>query len=297
MKKSYRILFFLVAFIVVTGCEEEGEPLTLDDLFQLNGLPTKRFEVILNGFKFETNTASGLKTNTALSIEASGSGASYMLAVSDIVEGEYFGNTDDFKVFLNYKNSGGLLFSTTKSGETSDLEVEITNYDVEKDVVSGKFQGTLLQVNGDLELNVTKGSFLEIPIVRPAFGEMIASIDSERFVAESCLFTSSTSGGFTFDTFSGVGNDDSTILNITVQEKIQEREYQFSSGSITATYNPNTFSSNIFKNQYDAEAGSLTISKIDTINNAIEGRFNFTVRNAFGEPINIFQGEFNALIK
>jgi len=297
MKKSYTILYLLIAFIAFSGCEEEGDPLTLEDLYRLNGLPTKRFEVSLNGFQFETNTASALKTNTALAIEASGSGVNYELGLTGLEEREYFGNGNELNVFLNYKDAGGLLFSTTKTGDTSDLEVEITNYDVEKNVVSGKFKGTLLQLNGDLELIVTKGSFLEIPITRLAFGEMTARIDNEQFIAESCSFTSNTNGGFTFDTFLGVGNDDSTSLNITVQEKIQEREYPFSSGAITATYNPNTFSANIFKNQYDADAGSLTISKIDTVNNTVEGSFNFAVRNAFGELINISQGQFNALIK
>lgn len=297
MKKSYTILYLLIAFITFSGCEEEGDALTLEELYQLNGLPTKRFELSLNGFRYETNVASGLKTNTALAIEASGGGVSYVLGVSDVVEGQYLGDKNDLKIFLNYRDANGLLFSTTKQGDTSDFEVEITRYNVDKDVVSGKFSGTLLQVNGDLELDVAKGSFLEVPIVRPAFGEMTARIDNERFVAESCSFTSNTSGGFTFDTFLGVGNEDSTLINITVQEKIQERVYQFSSGAISATYNPNTFSSNIFKNQYDGDAGSLTISRIDTTSNTIQGRFNFTVRNAFGEAIDISQGEFNALIK
>ena len=298
MKKSYTILYLLIAFIAFYGCkEEEGDALTLEELYQLNGLPTKRFEVSLNGFQYETNVANGVKTNTALAIEASGNGVSYVLGLSDVAEGQYMGNTDDLKIFLNYRDANGLLFSTTRQDDASDFEVKITRYNVEKEVVSGKFSGTLGQVNGNLELKVTKGSFLEVPIVRPAFGEMTARIDNKRFVAESCSFTSNTSGGFTFDTFLGVGNGDSAAINITVQEKIKEREYQFSSGAITTTYNPNTFSSNIFKNQYDGESGGLTISKIDTVSNTIQGSFNFTARNAFGEPVTISQGEFNALME
>ena len=94
-----------------------------------------------------------------------------------------------------------------------------------------------------------------------------------------------------------MGNRDSITINITVEQKIQEREYQFSAGGLTAVYNSNSFSSNIFKNQYNGESGKLLITRIDTINNTVQGNFNFTVRNAFGEPVVITEGDFNALIK
>ena len=283
--------------MIFTGCEDEGEPVTIKELYEINGFPTERFELYLNGFNFKTNVANGLKTNTALAIEADGEGVSYVLSVSDLIEGEYFGNNNKSKVFLNYRDANGVLFSTTKQGMPSNLEVEISRYDSERGVISGEFAGTLMAAQGNALLSVANGSFLEVPVVQPAFGEMTAKIDNKPFVAESCSFTSANSGGFIFETVLGVGNGDSTSINITVEQKIQEREYKFSAGGLTAVYNLNTFSSNIFKNQYNGESGNLLITRIDTINSTVQGSFNFTVRNAFGEPVNITDGSFNALIK
>ena len=260
-------------------------------------MPTDRFELTLNGLEFKTDVANGLKTNTALAIEASSEGVSYVLSVSDLLEGNYSGKTDQSKVFLNYKDANGVLFSSTKQGMASNFKAEISRYDAEKGVVSGNFDGTLIAVQGNSLLRVTNGSFLEVPVVQPIFGEMNAKIGNNPFVAESCSFTSTNSGGFVFETFLGVGNRDSITINITVEQKIQEREYQFSAGGLTAVYNSNSFSSNIFKNQYNGESGKLLITRIDTINNTVQGNFNFTVRNAFGEPVVITEGDFNALIK
>jgi hypothetical protein len=297
MKKRYRVISLLFVLTAFTSCEGEGEPFTLEELYELNGFPTKRFELNLNESVFETDLASGVKSNTALAIEASGAGVNYILSVSGLEEGTYLGAVNDSKVFLNYEDASGKLFSSTKPGVKSNFVVEVSKINAERRVVSGNFNGTLYELNGDLKLSVTNGSFLEVMVTQPAFGEMTAKIDNRSFVADSCYFTSNTSGGFTFDTFLGVGNEDSASINITVQEKIQEREYQMSSGAITTTYNSNTFTGNVFKNQYDADAGSLTVVEIDTVNNVISGRFNFTVRNAFGEPLEISEGEFFALIR
>jgi|GEM_PF-5986908 len=297
MKKRFTPLCLLLAFITFSSCEKDREPFTLEELFEINGLPTKRFELRLNGLEFETDLANGLKTNTAFGIEASGSKVSYALSISDVVEGAYFGNTDESKVFLNYRDANGTLFSTTKQGVRSDLNVVVSLYNVEKSVISGNFSGTLMASQGNLQLQVSNGSFLEVPVAKPAFGEMTARVGNRSFVAESCSFKSTNSGGFIFETFLGVGNGDSTSVNITVEQKIEEREYQFSAGALTATYNSNTFSSNTFKNQYNGESGKLLIMAIDTLNNTVQGSFNFTVRNAFGEPIDIREGNFNALIK
>lgn len=294
MKKIFSILFVLIAFV---GCEEEGEPVTLNDLFEANGLPTKRFELSLNGFAFESDVASGIKTNTAVSIDVNGNEVNYTLSFNNIAEGKYLGVVDDSKVFLNYRDANGLLFSSTKQGLISDFEVEVTRFNIEQNVISGNFSGTLYEVRGNSRLKVSNGSFLAVPIVQPLFGAMNATIDNKLFIAESCIFTTNNAGGFVFETFLGLGNKDSTSLNITVEQGIQEQEYQFSAGSLTATYNTNLFSSNIFKNRYDADEGQLTITSIDRQNNRVQGNFNFVVRNAFGEPLDIQRGSFDALIK
>ena len=297
MKRFFYILQLLIFSIVLWSCEKEAEPFTLNDLFELNGLPTKPFELNLNDTKFETTTANGLKGNTGLVIAASSNEVSYALGIADVLEANYLGSIDPLKNYLNYKDTRGQIFSTTKPGKNSDIEIEISKYDPLRMVVSGNFKGTLYSRNGDLELSVTNGSFLEVPVVQPLFGEMTALIDNRQFVAESCTFTSNNFGGFVFETFVGIGNSDSTTITITVEQQIEEREYTFSAGGLTAVYVSNTFSTNVFKNRYEGDSGSLLINRIDTINNSIQGVFNFTLRNAFGEPVEISNGNFNALIQ
>ena len=297
MKKLIIIFQLLAVGTLFVGCEEEGDPFTLEDAFELNDLPTQPFELRLNNTEFKSKSAVGMKTNVGLTIESSAAGVTYILGIADLNESNYSGRTNGSKNYLNYKDARGQLFSSNKQGELSDFVVEITKYDSLSSVVSGNFKGTIKSQNGGLNLQVTGGSFIEVSVVRPLFGEMTAQIDGVPFVAESCTFTRDNSGGFIFETIEGIGNSDSTSIAITVEQETQEKEYLFNAGGITAVYTSNTFSSNVFKNRYDADAGRLIVNRIDTVNNVVQGSFNFTLRNAFGEPVQISTGYFDALIR
>ena len=295
MNKLLKILLF--SLVVITSCEKEGESLTLNQLYEIEGLPTKPFSLMLNGSDYETTIADGLKTNSRFSIDARGSRASYLLVVDDLEESVYLGAENKSKNFLNYTNPNGLEFSSNKNGIPSDFSIRVTNYDRAKKLVSGRFEGTLFATLSDARLTVTDGSFLEIQVVQPDFGQMEATIESKYFIADSSSFTSTNSGGFIFETILGIGNEDSTSIRITVEEKIRVKEYPFALGSINAEFNANTFSFNVFKNRYNADAGKLTVQSIDSINNTVSGSFNFTFRNAFGEAVEITNGTFTALIR
>ena len=295
MNKLLKILLF--SLVVITSCEKEGESLTLNQLYEIEGLPTKPFSLRLNGSDYETTIVDGLKTNSRFSIDARGSRASYLLVVDDLEESVYLGAENKSKNFLNYTNPNGLEFSSNKNGIPSDFSIRVTNYNREKKLVSGRFEGTLFATLSDAQLTVTDGSFLEVQIVQPEFGQMEATIESKYFIADSSLLKSTNSGGFIFETIEGIGNEDSTSIRITVEEKIRVKEYPFALGSINAEFNANTFSFNVFKNRYNADAGKLTVQSIDSINNTVSGSFNFTFRNAFGEAVEITNGTFTALIR
>jgi hypothetical protein len=297
MNKLLKILVLLFSLGGITSCEKEGESLTLNQLYEIEGLPTKPFSLRLNGSDYETTIADGLKTNSRFSIEARGSSVSYLLVMDDIEESIYLGAENKSKNFLNYTNPNGLQFSSNKNGMPSDFRIQVTKYDREKKLVSGTFEGTLFASLSDARLTVTDGSFLEVQIVQPEFGQMEATIESKYFIADSSSLTSTNSGGFIFETIEGIGNKDSTTIRITVEEKIRVKEYPFALGAINAEFNANTFSSNVFQNTYNADAGKLTVQSIDTINNTVSGSFNFTFRNAFGEAVEISGGTFNALIR
>lgn len=297
MKNKIKYIFLILSFISLSSCEDEREPLTLDDLYEINGLSTSRFSAKINGSDFETEKATALKTNTSLALNASDEKVSFVLALNDISEGVYVGSGDSSNIYLNYKDANGLLFSSNKNGNATDFEVEVTQFNPVNSTISGNFSGKMIGSSSDFEINVEKGSFIEVPVTQPFFGRLSALVEGNQFQAESCVFTSTNSGGFIFENFVASGNKDSTSLSITVEEKLQEKEYLFLFGGLTSTYISNTFSSNIFKNKYDGESGRLIINNIDSVNNRIEGTFNFIYRNAFGEPITISNGKINALVK
>lgn len=287
----------MVSIAFLLGCEKEGTPVSVEDLYRASNLPDKKFNATLNGYKFETNRTGGMKINQKLSLSAGDDYVTFNISTKRFENGLYFGKEDSLNNVINYRDGNGVLFSTTKFGKPTQCVIDIVSFNQEKGVISGNFSGIMYDQGSDFEIKLEKGSFIEVPVQIPFLGEMNARVGSEAFMSENCMFSGTSSGGFVFETITSYAKDDTLSISITIEENISKKEFNFVSDNVIARYNSNTFSSNVFKNLYTSEAGVLTILKVDSVNKRVEGIFNFRARNFLAEEVLVTGGNFKAVIK
>lgn len=295
--KTIKFLLIAIATLSFVSCEQEGTPLSLDELYAANGISTSKFSASVRGADFETENASGIFVNNQLAITAQTDIRTLVIGVESLEAGTYLGVDNNLKNYINYSDSNSVVFTSTKQGEESDITIEIASYDSQSQQISGRFSGTLYDVVSDKKMKVLNGQFSKVDVDIPYFGEMRAKAGTIDFVGNSCTYTSSNSGGFVFETIASNANNDTLSLIITLDEKIQEKDYFFDRDPITGRYNSNIFSSDVFKNQYTSERGKMTVTSIDSVNQRIEGIFNFDAKNFLNEGILIRDGSFTAIIR
>lgn len=291
-----RVLYIISLLFVFISCQKEEDPLTIEDINEINNVNSSKFSAIINEGNFKTNNAEGIKINGQLTITSTDNKKTIVVNVSGIEEGIYLGKDNNFKNYVNFLDAGGTLFSSTKQGVDSDLRIEITNFNEAKSTVSGTVSGTL-HAPWDEKILIRNGRFSGVSVETPFTGNMKADIGPVKFRSESCIFSSASSSGFTIETIASSANNDSLQISFTIEENIIEKTYNLATAPITARYNSNVFSTDVFKHQYTSSRGVLTISSIDTVEKVVKGSFNFDAVNFLSETIQVKSGEFNAAIR
>lgn len=295
--KTVKTLFILIALLAFSSCEQEGTPVTLDELYSGSGVSRAKFFANIGGKVFETENAKGLFLNDALAINAEVDNRSAVLAIGGLGVGSYMGADSPLKNYINYVDESGTLFTSNKQGEENEVIINVVTYNEQENTISGQFTGTLFAANSDSKIRIKSGQFTGVQVEIPYFGEMMATTGNENFHSNTCIYTSSASGGFIFETIVSSANNDTLMLSFTLEENIQEKDYFFDSDPITGRYNSNTFSTNAFKHLYTSESGKLTITQVDTVNEQIKGNFNFDAKNFQNETVLIRNGSFTAIIR
>ena len=295
--KIVRTLFILILTFSLSSCEKEQTPLTLDDYIFANGKPEKKFSVELNGFLFESDSITAVKVNGQLALIVADQNVSFVINSEKLKTGTFLGSANDLKNYVNYKDAANAVFSTTKFGENSNAVINVSNFNESNKLVSGEFSGTMYDLNSSFQIQIQNGKFKNVLVDIPFIGELTATVSGNTIEADGCYHSSTVNAGITLETIAATANSDTISMSFVIEESIQLKEYNLAIDPVTVHYNSNTFSSNIFKNQYTSESGKLTIIKIDVANNRIEGSFNFTARNFLNETVQIDNGLFKALMQ
>ena len=283
--------------LLFTACEGENtDPLTIEDIFRESGIEFKKFSAEFGDVFFETNVASGLKSNNQLVITARSEQSNSQMVINTeaLAEGIYLGSSNELKNFVNYQDENGQLFSSTKIGKLPSVVIQISTFNQQDSLVSGSFSGTLYSQTSEDSI-IVSGQFTELVVNIPFIGEMTASIGNINYVSNGCTYTSTNNSGIILETIASTANDDTLSISIVVEENIQERHYNFAVDLVVARYNSNVFSSNIFKHQYTSITGSMDIKEIDLVNQRVVGSFTFVATNFLNQAVTVSNGNFKAL--
>ncbi len=295
---SFFKLFFVLAFISASiGCEETGEPLTLDDIYDATTIDSDPFKAKINGFDYKADFVAGGKENGSFFIiGASVDGSSITIRTQGIQPGLYLGADSSINNIF-YKNNIGRQFVSNFPAEDSDVEISIRAFSEANSLASGVFSGTLYSTDSDEKLSITNGAFNSTFIEIPFSGKMKASVNSKSFNSEDCSFITTDNGGIVFQEIIGFETNDSLRITIRIEDSVAVRTYDFIDTDISATYNSNVYSSNLPRYQYNAISGSLVIHRIDYAEKKIIGSFNFEARSLNGQFVSVNNGGFQALVK
>jgi len=286
--------FFLLSII---GCEEEGSPLTLDDIYEANDGDRPLFRMILNTEEFSSENAQGVKVGDEIIISAGDNGGQIRINITDFIPGTYSGvGKNKVSNQIKYTNASGEQFISNRQDEISDAQIIINHFNEDESRISGRVTGLLYDLNFKKDIYITNGVFNGLFIDAPFLGRMSAVADGENFNSLNCFYSSTkTSEGY-LDRVIARSKDDSLRITFQIEEKIKVGTYHFGDTIASGVYNSNVFSSNKQQNEYTSEAGSIVITSIDSVRNKLKGNFNFEAKNQNGETINIHSGNFNALI-
>lgn len=290
-----RKLLYFILLTTLIACQKEEDPLTLDKVRELNTFKIIPFEARVNGSRFSGESVNATKLNKKLSVVAIVGGQSYSISVEELKEGVYLGENNRLKNVISFTNENGVTFTSTKEGESSDAVIEIIRYDAQLKLVSGTMRGTLYAPWNE-SIKLDEGKFQDILVEAPFLGDMKADVDSKLFDSEQCVHAMDTVNGLVFNTFTSSANCDTLSLTFRLEGGLSERSYNINNQRVTAFYNSNIFSSNIFENQYTSDAGTLTITSINNANKTVRGTFTLTATNFQSQQINITNGNFTALM-
>lgn len=294
---TFKSTLICILFASLFSCEEEGDPLTLEDIYEATNNNKREFQAKINGFDFIADAASGGKEEDVyFVVGAQNSTASITIKTLDITPGLYLGE-DSMSNSIVFKNDVGRVFSSNSPDKDSDAAISIRSFSEKNALGTGVFSSTLYSLDSDEVLELTNGEFNSVIFNIPFFGKMTALVNNETYKAEECSFTTQTNGNFILSTIQSSINNDTIAISLTIEDTLEVKTYDFEESAATATYNTNTFSANIFKHQFSAESGSLRITKIDTIENRVLGAFSFDGTSINGEAVSVRSGAFEAIIK
>lgn len=289
------LVFFMVS--VFYACEEEGEPLTLQDIYAATAKDKEPFRAKINGFEFSASAVGGGKENGSYYvIGVDDAGSSITIHTIDIVPGSYRG-IDSSANYILFRNAQGRLFSSIGTNKKPDALISIRSYSPENMLISGVFSSSLYSVDSEEKLSLTNGEFNSAFIVLPFVGTMTAELDGVAFKAEKCSATSSQNNGILTQQIEGLSNNDSIRISLTIEDELQVKSYDFADPKVQANYNPNTYSSNLSAFNYTGISGSLNIVRIDNEEKKVVGNFGFEAINAKGEKVSVKYGDFQALME
>lgn len=287
-----KVLYFLF-LVMCVACQKEQEPLTLEQIRDLNTFKVVPFDVRINGTRFSGDNISAVKLNKRLSLQAEIENQFYAISTEDLSKGVYLGENNRLKNTISFTNMNGVTFTSTKQGETSDAVIEIENYDEQRKLVSGIISGTLYAPwNESIQLEF--GRFQDVFVETPFLGVMNADVDTKLFDSEQCIHAFDTLNGIVFNTFTSTANCDTLSLNFRIQGGLAVGSYDINNQDVTVSYNSNTFSLDVFRNQFTSDSGTLTITAINTTAQTVSGTFNLQATNFIGQQIDITNGNFTA---
>jgi len=279
------------------SCEEEGEPLSLKDIYEATDNNREPFRAKINGFEFSASVVAGGKEfGNYYIIGADNAGSSIAVRTLNIVPGSYLG-IDSSANYILFKNAQGRAFSSIGTNKKPDAQISIRSYSPSNNLASGVFSATLYSLDSEEQLSLTSGAFNSAFIVLPFLGIMTAEVDGKEFKAEKCTYTNSQNNGLVTQNIDGFSNNDTMSINLTIKDQVQIKSYDIADSNVVARYNSNTYSSNLSKNQYTGISGSLNIVRIDSLDNKVYGNFGFEAINANGNNVSIKYGNFQALIQ
>lgn len=288
---------FSLTLILFASCEESGEPLTLDDIYDATYGDKTPFKAKINGFDFTADVvAGGKEENTFFIVGAESSSASITLKTLGITPGLYLGE-DSMSNNVFFKNDLGREFSSNSPDKESDAIISIRSYSEKNALATGVFSGTLYSLDSDEVLEVSNGEFNSIFLDIPFFGKMTAFVNNSFYKADECSFTVQQNGAIVLSTIASKANSDTLGIRFSIEDTLEVRNYDLEKPVASATYNTNNFSSNTFVHQYNSRSGNLRITKIDSVENRVFGTFNFEARSVNGESVSVRSGAFEALME
>ena len=296
MKFLRKIATILIVtnLIFVTACEEEGNPLTLDDIYEAQEADRPLFRALLNGRGFTSEKARGSKVGDDIIIDGSNATGSILINLSDYLPGKYAG-TDSVTNQIVYTDKWGRKYLSNRADEQSDAEIVITYYDEVASTVSGRFSALLYDSWYERDIYLSNGVFTDLFINVPFFGRMDAVIENGAFESQNCRYSRTISGSVITDRIIAISTNDTARVVFRVDGGLESKTYSISDSNFFALYNADLFF-NASKNSYNGESGDVVVSSIDPINRRVKGSFNFNAINALGDTVNVIAGEFNALM-
>lgn len=293
----FKSFIFSLAFLLFISCEEEGEPLTLEDIYEATNGNKTPFKAKINGFDYTADLVAGAKEgNTFFIVGSQYSSASITISTLGISPGLYLGE-DSMSNSILFKNNEGRQFFSNTPDQESDAIISIRSFSEKNALATGVFSGTLYSLDSDEMLEITNGEFNSVFLEIPFFGEMTAIVNNKTYSADECTVTAQQNGNLTLSTIASSANFDTLGIRFIIEDTLEVKNYDLEDQVASATYNTNTFSANIFKHQYNSSTGYIRISKIDSAENRVLGTFSFEAKSINGESVSVKSGSFEALIK
>ena len=296
MKRLNRIFFFLGFCSLFLGCEEEGAPLTLGEIYRAQEADRPPFKAILNGKGFTTENAGATKQNELVVISGSNSDGEIALFVTDFLAGKYSAEINSLNQ-IAYTDMYGKRYVSDRGDKISDAEVDITFYDDKASTISGRFSAVLYDSEFEKpDIYLSNGTFNNLFVNIPFFGRMKAGMGEDFFDSDQCAFRTVFVGGEYRDRISSLSSNDTSRMFFEVAGSMGVGQYVVDDSSFIATCNVNAYGS-ASETLYRGKSGTVTVNSLDRNSNRIQGVFNFQGINAQGDTIEITDGEFNALIQ
>ena len=295
------IITALSLLIILASCQKEYTAGIVNESSQ-TGSTSGSFKAKINSQQFIADKAAGAAFSTA------GNGLPRLINISGLSNDKKIititledsgvhkytidGNSFHVGLYIDSTLSNTYAFSTEELDAEIAGTVDITSINTVTKTMSGTFSFRAYREMDNSEVNITEGSFTDIPYVDKALPPS-ASSDTFHVKVNNTLFTPYSISGFALPlnhTIRIQGADSVTVKNVSlsVPDTIAAGTYSMSSFDYYGLYLDGTYS-------YGSTSGTLTILEHDTAAKRIRGNFDFKAEEPTDSTVsaNLTEGYFS----
>ncbi|MEQ8909139.1 MAG: DUF6252 family protein [Vicingaceae bacterium] len=290
--RNYLLYIFILLF--VAACEEP-EPLTADDFVNedLQAFLNPPFQVEVDRATFFEETVSASFAQGQLVVRAFKGDEQIAFTTKDIEEGIYTGDASGFNQV--YYQDGTEAYASLSMNSTNDAEIVILDYDETNSLISGTFEGTVINANNGKSLRISDGKFNDLKVEAPFTGNMASQINNNAsFSSSNCQYVSTSNQGTTVETITAYTAGNQKSITIIIRRAISPGIYNLSDPEVSFTYNDDTFNSDP-ATVYSGQSGNIQITNVNQATGQLSGTFEIQAQNFNGNVLNFQMGNFTAV--